>query len=427
MSRATDVTVRESGSRERLGWAMLLSTFVIWLGLVIAIPLLASRFLQVSTQPLELAVQANSGTIRVADRDSTGALFTGDPPAEVETPVTVATDAGDAASLMVNEPDEGQLLARLEVYANTMLDTEAAETPRFGISSRDAEMRLRLREGRLRLKLTPTEDRPFVANVETPHGNVRLAEPGNYSVETGNGATQVVVIEGAAQLFAGDESLALAGDERGTIAGDGTLSGPLGTERSLVRNGDFQEGMAGWDELAWNIELSDQPAGATEVIDLDGESALRFERVGEGHADSGVRQIINQDVTDLQSILLEVSLRIVQHSVAVCGSLGSECPLTLRIQYEDINGNDQVWQQGFFASGDAQEAGVPDVCVSCAPPRPEHERITPGLIAFYRVDLLELLPQFGMVAPGRIKNISILSAGHTFDVNVLDVNLIVEE
>lgn len=426
MNRSHELESRESGSRERLAWLVLILVFAIWVGIVISVPLLVNQLLQTSTRPLTIEVQANTGAVRLNTATTAGAMFTGEPPVEVEAPLSIATDAGDTSALQIYSP-EGQLVGRVEINAGTTLDVVQAVTPRFDISSQDSHLSLDLQRGRLRLKLPPAEERPFTVSIETPLGMVHLLGEGHYAVESSNGMAEVVVIEGAAQMVTPSSELSLQPGERGTIEEEGEVAGPLDTERSLIRNGDFQEGLTGWDQLSWNIELGEQPAGTTEVVDIDGVSTLRFSRVGEGHADSGIRQIINQDVSDFQSIRLELSLAIQNHTVAVCGSLGSECPITLRVQYEDINGNDQVWQQGFFAIGDALSAGVPDVCVSCAPPRPEHERITAGQSAFYRVELLDLLPQFGMVLPAKIKSISILSAGHSFDVNVFDVNLFVQE
>lgn len=426
MNRSHELDIRESGSRERLAWLVLILVFAIWAGIVISVPLLVNQLLQTSTRPLILEVQANTGAVRLDTDESAGAIFTGDPPVEVEAPLSIATDAGDTSAMQVYSP-EGQIVGRVEINADTRLDVLQAVTPRFDISGQDAHLLLDLQRGRLRLKLPPAEERAFTVSIETPLGMVQLLEAGHYAVESSNGEAEVVVIEGAARLVTASSELDLQPGQRGTIAEEGEVAGPLDTERSLIRNGNFQDGLAGWDQLAWTIELRDQPAGTTEVVDVAGVSALRFSRVGEGHADSGIRQTINQDVSDFQSIRLELSLAIENHTVAVCGSLGSECPLTLRVQYEDVNGNDQVWQQGFFAVGDALAASVPDVCVSCAPPRPEHERITAGQSAFYRVELLDLLPQFGMVLPAKIKSISLLSAGHSFDVNVFDVNLFVQE
>ena len=175
------------------------------------------------------------------------------------------------------------------------------------------------------------------------------------------------------------------------------------------------------------FELTDQPAGYIQILNISGEAGLHIVRTGEGHADVGIRQIINQDVTDFNSLLLEVDLRILGQTLAVCGNVGSECPIIIRLEYDDINGNAQVWQRGFYANGDINPDSTPDVCLTCPPPRLEHVKITPGQFSFYQSDLIEDLQLYGFLPPRRIKNISIIASGHSFEIELLDIALIVGE
>ena len=85
--------------------------------------------------------------------------------------------------------------------------------------------------------------------------------------------------------------------------------------------------------------------------DSDASPRVRFERVGLGHADGRMRQVLEQDVTDYSSLRLLVTLQIASQSLDVCGNRGSECPLTIQLDYEDQNGAARSWQQGFYAVG----------------------------------------------------------------------------
>lgn len=424
-----------NGHRERLAWVILFSCFSVWVGIIISIPLLGSRLIQTASRPLPLSLQVNQGTVRLEGNQQTAAIFMGDLPAETEAPANIITSSGDAATLVVyadegngnGEDENRQILGRLQIFGDTLVEIEQATTPRFNLSTADRHMALKLNSGRMRIKLPEGEGRPFSITIETPQGLVYLPQAGQYTVEVDTAETQLVALEGEAMLEANGDSLTLQADERGMIPQEGVPAGPLSTERNLVQNGDFSDGLNAWDQLSWVVDISGQPAGQVEVVTDSGEPALRFQRVGNGHADTGVRQVINQEVSDFDAIRLEISLRILDQSLAVCGSVGSECPLTLRVEYEDVNGNNQVWYQGFFANGIPGSNGTPDVCVTCAPPRPGHVQITSGQFAFYRGDLLSLLPQHGAPLPGRIKNVSLLAAGHSFALDVLDVSLIVEE
>jgi hypothetical protein len=175
-----------------------------------------------------------------------------------------------------------------------------------------------------------------------------------------------------------------------------------------------------------SVEIIDQQPVELAVIELGTEPAIRFNRVGIGHADAGLRQLINQDVTDFDSMILMISMMISEQSLGVCGQQGSECPLIVRIEYIDENNVDQTWQQGFYAVGDISSE-TPDVCIACPPPLNEHQRIPFGQLVFYESDnLLNQLDLQGIL-PVQVKSITLISSGHTFDTNVIDVALMARE
>ena len=181
-----------------------------------------------------------------------------------------------------------------------------------------------------------------------------------------------------------------------------------------------------WLPLSPNTEIVGQPDAEIAVEPADLEPALVFKRLGIGHADAGLRQVIGQDVTDFESLKLLLSLQVVEQSLGVCGQQGSECPVIIRIEYVDVNGVDQVWQQGFYALGEIGP-DTPDVCVACPPPLNEHQRVPFGQIAFYESDnLLEKLGQLG-VLPAQIKSITVIGSGHSFNAQIFDVSLIAVE
>jgi hypothetical protein len=233
-------------------------------------------------------------------------------------------------------------------------------------------------------------------------------------------------LQGKLTLTSAGQELALVDDQRAILSERGALEGPLTAERDLVNNGEFSEGLEMWLPLSPNTEISGQPDAEISVESGDPEPALVFKRLGIGHADAGLRQVIGQDVTDFETLKLLLSLRIVEQSLGVCGQQGSECPIIIRIEYVDVNGVDQVWQQGFYAQGQIGP-DTPDVCVACPPPLNEHQRVPFGQIAFYESDnLLEKLGQLG-VLPAQIKSITVIGSGHSFSSQIFDVSLIAVE
>jgi hypothetical protein len=162
------------------------------------------------------------------------------------------------------------------------------------------------------------------------------------------------------------------------------------------------------------------------VEQIEGEPTLHIRREGIGASEVEVRQTINQTVTESETLFLDVDFRIIDQSLNVCGSLGSECPLTIRIDYQDADGNNQVWWQGFYAKG----AGVvdgPDVCETCPSPRFVHQKAVADQVISYRFNLIEDLKLQAFLPPRQINSISLLFSGHSFETEVLRVDLLVEE
>lgn len=425
----TSLEGTDNGGRERLAWAFLLGGFSVWLLLILATPLVVRNYLQNARRPLLLAVEANEGTVGL--EDSAGrrpAVLAGDAPQMVEGEASISTRITDSALVTVYTPDEEQILARFKVSNNTGVNVLQASAPRFEMSEEEFELVLGLDRGILRLTLPPREGRPLALRVSVPEeGEVVLRDAGQYTVDAGNGETWVTVLEGEAAAHAAGERLTLTASQGAVLMGAQPPAGPLSSERDLVKNGDFNEDLAGWDSLPWYVERADQSEGTTEVIELDGENVLRLHRVGVGHADTIVRQPINQDVVDFASLELFVTMRVVAHSLGVCGVQGSECPLFVRIVYEDVFGVEQTWQQGFYAIGNVVPDETPDVCKYCGGPVNAHQRIALGRLHSYESgNLMERLAQQNM-QPRVIKSIELEASGHTFETQVFDVALVVAE
>jgi len=119
-------------------------------------------------------------------------------------------------------------------------------------------------------------------------------------------------------------------------------------------------------------------------------------------------------------------MEVAEQSLGVCGQQGSECPLILRIEYTDVNGVDQIWQQGFFAVGEIAST-TPDVCVACPPPLNEHQRVPYKQLVFYESDNLMEKLRLLDAQPQQIKTMTLIASGHTFDMRVADVALMARE
>lgn len=416
-------------TRQRMAWVVLLFSFLICAILTTSIALGVPALIERARDPLALTAQSSQGTLV---RDSGIPLSASDAPATIDAPIRLRTNnLADIGFVTLSDPESEQLLGRLTVYGNTDVTIDNATTPRFESSESDSLVQLYLERGRILMTLNESI-RPTIVYAQSEHGLIAIDQPGNYSIEVNQTTTQLSVRDGSALLQAGENELRLQREERGIIETGGIPQGPLGTERDLVRNGDFGAGLNSWITTTWLVEpgREGEPPGQTEVVNVDGETSLQFRREGVGNAKNEVRQLIAQDVIDFQELKLSISLRINQQSLEVCGGVGSECPLTVRVDYEDEFGRTVAWQQGFYAIGTPVADGNPPFCSGCGDPLRlnAHAKVNAvgELVVYESENWMERLAQEGF-RPIRIDTISLIAEGHSFDVEVVDVALIAKE
>ena len=413
--------------RQRLAWILLLAGFIAFLGMLVSIPIAVNWTIQEATRSLNIMVQANQGTVGVLRSDGeTVALFTGDPAYEINAGSTVLTNAADQAFLLVNTPDNQSQAMRVQIYGNTHVSVDRAMAPRFSASSSNHEIDMTLNGGRLFIGVPEIGERDISVRMSTPQGVISFNQEGQYSISSSNTETLVAVLDGEATVTSAEAEISLISDQRVALLSDGSISGPFGAERNLVTNGGFADGLSEWVGLAPNVEIADQSEVEVDVQMNGNEPTLIFRRVGLGHADAGMRQIIGEDVTDYSSLSVAISMEVAEQSLGVCGQQGSECPLILRIEYVDMNGVDQIWQQGFFAVGEIGST-TPDVCVACPPPLNEHQRVPYKQLVFYESDNLMEKLRLLNAQPQQIKSLTLIASGHTFDTRVVDIALMARE
>lgn len=415
--------------RQRLAWFILTGSFITCISLSILIPLGLNAFLQNADRSLEIAVQANQGTVGIEEQNGPRrAALVGEPPQTVGSGTSIRTDTTASALLTVMPPDRVEPYALLQVAGNSTVRIDRAETPRFDLSNNPNRMRIDLQAGRVRVDVPPFEDRVLEMTVTTPQGtNIDIRQPGRYMLEVSNDTTQVTVQnEGAVDVSAMGETLSLGPGQRAEVGLQTPPGGPFNPARDLIRNGDFTDGLDDWALFSWQVELPDQPKGETTVRPEDGDMLLRFERQGVGHADVRATQSVNQDVSGYESLRLSTTLRVVDHSLGVCGVQGSECPLFIIVNYIDESGVSRVWQHGFFANGVVDDNLTPGACISCAVIQGPHQRVPLDQLYFYDVDLIEELARQGALPPRLIESVTLVGSGHSFTTEVSDIALVVE-
>lgn len=421
-----------------MAWFILVSSFLLCVLGTVAVPWGGRAVARQATQPLTLFVQTNRGTLVLNDG---GSLSVDEVKQKLEAPLRVETNSlADSGIVEVWEADESRLLARMQVGGNSDFVVERATAPRFGVSDLAPRVRLELRQGSVRLSLprAGVEDSDVEGGVSvevvTDDGSVRIEEPGYYRVEKRGGVTEVSVLSGAAEIIPlnNESTLRLNSGQRASMTAGDSPIGPESAERNLIVNGTFNDGLADWTNFVWTYEEGVENNGETLEINDRGESAVRFRRQGVGHADTRIRQTVNRNVLAFSVLEVSVSLRIWNQSLPVCGFQATECPLIIKINYEDELGRAVAWQQGIYATepNAGEENNFPLDCTQCGIPLGinKHWRTSQfgEVLVYESVNLAEQLSQEGF-RPAFINNIEIISQGHAFEVDVIEISLLARD
>ncbi len=198
-------------------------------------------------------------------------------------------------------------------------------------------------------------------------------------------------------------------------------------KRDLVADGKFAA------ELApdWSVSTEtehDYESGGEVKLATDGERQIAsFSRTGSGHAETRITQMISQSVPADGWLQVRVVLRVQSQDVPLCGVLGSECPVMIKLGYEDATGAWNEWVQGFYATDDSSMSSIPPTCVTCEISQP-HIRVPAGKwYTFESANLLQDLPARGLMAPRIIRSITVSASGHSYNSQVAEVALLVRE
>jgi hypothetical protein len=306
------------------------------------------------------------------------------------------------------------------MYDETEIVLAAARSPRFSASELPHRIALEMTTGRLRLNVFGDTGRATEVEVDTAHGSVVLIE-GSYEVKI-NSVTEVTVRYGQAEVTnEAGETLVLGPRDRALL---GTLSvdGPLPAARNLVDDGNFEEPLTtGWETYGEQADPK-QPPGQVDItvasVGNEERRVVEFYRSAVNHAEVRIRQDIGYDVRDFSSLELHMAARIISENIlglGGCGTLGSECPIIVRLDYRDIHGNDHEWLHGLYIGQPADGWPI----------HGWHEQVQPGTWQPYNSG--NLMEQLTEAPPALIQGITIYASGHSFHAMVTEVELLAQE
>jgi hypothetical protein len=198
----------------------------------------------------------------------------------------------------------------------------------------------------------------------------------------------------------------------------------LPAENNLIVNGDFSQGI----DDGWIVrgDTADS-AGRVSITQDNGQSVAHFEHEPAQPFEVGLIQTINRNVRDLESLVLHLRVRVNSHSLSICGTKGSECPVMARIDYIDAAGGNRQWVHGFYASEDPSLTEVPYNCLTCPQPDSGNHSQVPvaNWFLYDSPNLMEITPQ--EFRPAIIQSVHIYASGHSFDSMVTDIELLAQE
>src|SRR5262249_26329275 len=89
--------------------------------------------------------------------------------------------------------------------------------------------------------------------------------------------------------------------------------------------------------------------GQVNLKDVDGRFAVLLHRQGSvRHGEAFIQQTIARDVTDDDSLKLQIDARVMRQSLSGGGVLGTEYPLLVRLRYRDYYGSENQIVRGLY-------------------------------------------------------------------------------
>ncbi len=427
---------------ERLAWGVVLIAFAIFSTICALTTIGIYSFFFQSTVPMRVDLVVGVGSVAITESDLIPRVERAVRDLTSVVNVSVSTDQQSQGTLSFRIPDEdGRLLAAITVKRNTTLSLRSASLPRFSWSTSDYIIDLRDFRGEVDILVTERpDDNYFVLSVLSPTGaQIHIDTAGQYTLTSNDTLVQVVNRRGRAILFAPDLSInrAIPAGNRGTlilqtdeIILDSAFTDLLvNASFDTVYDAETTEQPRLPERWGCSNKQEDLPIGQWLPQVVDGRGVIRLLRNdnASSHGETLCVQYFAQDgqagvdVTNFNFLNLRATMFINYQSLSRCGIRGSECPLMLRMDYIDRDGNPRQWFQGFYAF-DSELYDYPPVCITCSPPQDVHQQINEQ--AWYTFETGNLFVKLADRLPGRILSITFYASGHQYDVYVGEVALL---
>jgi hypothetical protein len=415
---------------ERTAWAVLISSFCTFCLLAVSIPVGLRWWILSSTQS-QIITMVSSGAVLVTrpGRTTAEANLTDIPPGSI-----INTDANGQATLTFVDRNSRAVLALVKIYGTTAVSVMRADSPRFRPGEAPHSIRLQVAAGRVRVTSVAADKQHEV--------KIELVSAPNVITTLGGASSEVALDAGTQSILTVQEGqaaidpvtsdpqapkgLVLLQGERAEADAAG-IHGPMSVERELIANGKFEQPL-GTTWIEETPQQLDNISGTVAVEDSDGRQIVHFYRQGIqlNWGQVGISQKINQDVRDYKTLRLQLDVLLSNQDLFNCGYVGSECPVMVKITYQDVYGNQQTWIQGFYYNF-SPDTGLTK-CPSCgAVGGAEHQQVPRGEWRTVETDnLVDVFRKAGVPA-AKIQSLTIEASGHAFDSAVTEVQLLGSE
>lgn len=429
----------------RLAWLTLLFSFVMFIVVCLAAVSLGRYVLFEWPIDMDATLYVSRGTSGVLRSNDVGERNVRDQSA-IDVGDRLSTDELAQSSLVFADPyDPDIVVATVQLRANSEVEVVNAHRPRF---FGDSPYRIVLEDlqGTLEIVVSSGLERDIQLEVKTAGGEVRIETPGVYDITAQLNQLLVVTEYGQALVITPAEGgrFVNAGQEARISPQSEIIRDRVAV--NLVQNSSLvpPRGSRATIPVGWGCNAEAEPGNDTPITlgtlgpsEFQGRDTFHIRRIADVQlfpARTYCRQYFSGtdgqrglDVSQYDSLRIQVRMYLVQHTLPGCGQLATECVLMVHLRYR--NEADPIaerdYYQGFYISP-ADGLGWPRKCDSCAN---EHLHVNKGVwYTFESTDLVQDLPaDLRNLRPIALDFIEFYASGHGYEVYVDEVSLVAED
>ncbi len=416
---------------DQMAWGVLLIAFGIFCIVCALLTVGIHYFLFQSTVNMQVVLTVGRGTAIVTESDLVEQAVRLYREVLNNTNVSIPSES-QSTILFTDQQQNRRLIAAVTLFSDSTITLLDAQRPRFDWSSGQYNIDLGSFNGRLDIFVTERLGRDFRMTLRTAGGaQVYVAGSGHYILSANDSQVRVINRDGIAALVSPlqpRDGLSIPANQQGIIYANNTVSlSPAYV--NLLQNSSFSESRQNSRiPTIWECSntADEPPLGFLNTELVDERLVLRLIRAdnASSHGQTGCSQGLDPasrgfDVTAYDQLFIRANFQVNSQSLSVCGIRGSECPLMLRMDYIDINGNAQNWFHGFYAYANPSD-DYPLSCESCAL---THERVNMGMWYTYVSD--NLFTSFRPdQRPAVILSVQFYASGHQYDVYLSEIALL---